>query len=37
MSSENELRLAAEGVNMQAEDEKLQAELVLRAARQHRA
>ena len=37
VSSEKELRLAAEAVNMKAEDERLQAELVLRAARQHRA
>ena len=33
--SEIEFRLAAEVVNMKAEDETLQAELTLRAARQH--
>ena len=37
MSSEKELKLAAEAVNMKAGDERLQAELALRAARQHRA
>ena len=33
VSSEKELRLAAEAVNMKAEDERLQAELALRGAR----
>ena len=37
MSSEEGLRLAAEAVNMKAEDKRLQAEFALRAARQHRA
>ena len=35
--SEQELRLAAEAVNMKAEGERLQAELALRVERQHRA
>ena len=33
VSSEKELRLAAEAVNMKAQDERLQAELALRGAR----
>ena len=37
MSLEKQLRLAAEAVKMKAEDERLQAELALRAERQHRA
>ena len=37
MSSEIELRSAAEAVKMKAKDERLQAELALRAEQQHRA
>ena len=37
VSSEQELRLAARAVNMTADDGRLQAELALREARQHRA
>ena len=37
VSSEQELRLVARAVNMTAEADRLQAELALRGARQHRA
>ena len=37
VSSEKELKLAAEAVKMKAEVDRLQAELGLRAERQHRA
>ena len=37
MSSEKELKLAAEAVKMKKEKDRLQAELGLRAERQHRA
>ena len=37
VSSEKELRLAAEAVTMKPESERLQAELALQAERQHRA